>query len=203
MNTSIALPSSSLNGIIPLYVARSRAWQVEAMLIVAGAALMALAAQARIITPFSTVPFTFQTMMALGLGVALGARTAFLSMAAYLVTGVLGAPVFTGWAAGPAVFAGHTSGYLLGMLMAATLVGALSTEANVKSPVRLAGVLALGQVVTFVTGASMLMVLGLSFQQAIVSGVLVFLPWEMVKLTLLAGILPLMCKAAETLRRDA
>ncbi len=91
------------------------------MAILAAAALFvtvltATAAQVSLPLPFTPVPFTFQPMIVLLGGAALGARLGALSQVLYLAAGVAGLPVF---AASPllppglARLLGPTGGYLL------------------------------------------------------------------------------------------
>jgi len=93
------------------------------------AALTALAAQLRIPLPFSPVPVTGQTFAVLLSGLVLGRTYGGASQVLYLVVGVaigvagLGIPWFADGAAGIGVVLGPTGGYLVGFVLAATLVG--------------------------------------------------------------------------------
>ena len=78
------------------------------------AALIALCAW--ISVPLGPVPFTMQTFgifAALGL---LGGRRGTLAFLSYLLLGIVGLPVFSGFSAGAGVLFGATGGYLLGAL---------------------------------------------------------------------------------------
>ena len=80
------------------------------------AALIALCAW--ISVPLGPVPFTMQTFgifAALGL---LGGRRGTLAFLIYLLLGIVGLPVFSGFSAGAGVLFGATGGYLLGYLAA-------------------------------------------------------------------------------------
>ncbi len=93
-------------------------------LAIAGFALLtALLAQLRIDLPYTPVPITGQTFAVLLAGAVLGARRGFASQAAYIALGVLGAPVFAGGMAGPAVMVGPTAGYLWSFPVAAGMLG--------------------------------------------------------------------------------
>ncbi len=101
--------------------------------VLAGSALVALAAQLRIDLPFSPVPVTGQTFAVLVVGAVLGARLGAAALLTYLVEGLAGLPVFAGgtsaWtpsSAGVPVIAGPTAGYLVGFVAAAAIVGALA-----------------------------------------------------------------------------
>lgn len=92
-------------------------------IVLCGTAILALAAQVSVPLPFSPVPVTGQTLAVLLLGGALGARLGALTVAAYVVAGAAGLPVFAGGAAGAARLVGPTGGYLVGFIAAAAIVG--------------------------------------------------------------------------------
>ncbi len=101
----------------------SRTIAVDLVLVAAGAALTALAAQVTI--PWWPVPFTLQTFAVLLVGASIGPVRGAISMALYLVLGLVGLPVFAGGASG-GVFALPTGGYIVGFVLAAALVGWLA-----------------------------------------------------------------------------
>jgi biotin transport system substrate-specific component len=96
-------------------------WRIGAVAV--GAALISLAARIEIPLPFSPVPVTGQTFAVLVIGAALGARLGALTVAVYVLEGILGLPVFAGGAAGIARLTGPTGGYLVGFVAAAAIVG--------------------------------------------------------------------------------
>lgn len=73
------------------------------------------------------VPITLQTFAVMLAGLVLGARLGFLAVLLYLVVGLAGLPVFSGFNAGIGVLAGPSAGYLLSFPLAAGLIGALSS----------------------------------------------------------------------------
>lgn len=79
------------------------------------------------------VPMTLQTLGVLLIGMTFGARLAFASIAAYLIQGAMGFPVFSGGGAGAAHLFGPTGGYLIGFLFAATLIGYLADRGVTRS----------------------------------------------------------------------
>jgi biotin transport system substrate-specific component len=95
----------------------------QGLLVVGGAAFVAVMAQARVGLPFTPVPVTGQTFAVLTTGALLGSRLGALSLLTYWVAGLLGMPVFSGWAGGWATAGGPTGGYLLGFVAAAFVVG--------------------------------------------------------------------------------
>lgn len=90
------------------------------------AAAVLLTISAKIQVPFWPVPMTLQTMAVMGLAAVLGPRLGLAAMGTYLAAGAAGLPVFAGAAAGVAYLAGPTAGFLLGMLLAMAVTGALA-----------------------------------------------------------------------------
>ena len=101
----------------------------QALLVVGAVVFIALAAQVTWNYPFietkagNPVPITGQTFAILVTGVLLGARLGTAAVLAYLVAGIVGAPVFADWSRYYTAFAGATGGYLIGFLPAAFIVG--------------------------------------------------------------------------------
>lgn len=152
---------------------RARAGLTFAAFALLGSA--ALAASAQITVPMWPVPATLQTLVVLLLGALGGARLGLASVLLYLAEGAMGLPVFAGGAAGPAVLAGPTAGFLVGFLPAAWLAGfargALARQALVLTAAHL---------VLFVPGVLWLAtVVGL--ERAIMAGFVLFIPGTLVK----------------------
>ncbi len=107
---------------------RVAALVADAVLVALGVALIALSAQVSFPLPNTPVPLTGQTFGVLLVGGAYGATRGFATMAAYLVVGGLGYGVFAGHGSGwdALRFSSATGGYLVGMLVAAALVGWLA-----------------------------------------------------------------------------
>ena len=102
---------------------------MRALAVLFVAALTAAAAQISVPLPFTAVPFTFQPMVVLLGGLALGAKLGMASQAAYLLAGIAGLPVFAASATlppGALRLLGPTGGYLMAYPFAALLVGYLA-----------------------------------------------------------------------------
>ncbi len=95
-------------------------------LVFSGVLFLAAMAQISIPIPGSPVPVTGQTLATLLLGSAYGATLGFTTFASYLALAAAGAPVFAQGAHGYHVISGATGGYLVGMLVASALTGALA-----------------------------------------------------------------------------
>jgi biotin transport system substrate-specific component len=168
-----------------------------AALVLGGTLLTAAAAQLSVRMPWTEVPYTGQTAAVLLVGVSLGARLGLASMLLYLLAGAAGAPLFSGGAAGVEQLFGVTAGYLLGFLLAAALVGHLAERGWDREPRRAALLMLLGNLVIYAVGVPVLAVAaGLGPVQAIGSGALVFLPWDLVKIAVAALVLPLTWRLA-------
>lgn len=95
----------------------------DALLVLAGSLLVTICAKIQVPGP---IPFTMQTFAVCVVGAALGARRAAASMGIYLFKGWCGLPVFALPFAGPAYFAGDTTGYLVGFVVAAYVIGLMA-----------------------------------------------------------------------------
>ena len=94
-------------------------------LAVAGVFTAFIAVLSQISVPLpSGVPVTLQTFAIALCGYTLGKRYSLLSVAAYLVIGLIGLPVFAKFTGGPGVFASYAGGFLYGFLPMAFICGA-------------------------------------------------------------------------------
>jgi biotin transport system substrate-specific component len=187
MTTSIALPARRpvLAERLPAAMTRS------GVTIVAAAALTALAAQVVIPVPGSPVPVTGQTFAVLLTAAALGPLRGLAAQGLYLVLGAVGLPVFAGASHGFGVVFGATGGYLLGFLVAAAITGYGARHGADRSPVRTLLLFALASVVIYAIGTTWLCLdTGMSASAGIASGVTPFIPGDVAKALLAAGLLP-------------
>ncbi|MFF3684731.1 biotin transporter BioY [Streptomyces sp. NPDC002187] len=170
-----------------LPAARAR-YAVDAALVAGGAALTGIAAQIAVPVPGSPVPVSGQTFAALLVGTALGARRGFLSLGLYAVAGAAGMPWF---AQGTSGYGMPSFGYILGMLLAATVVGALARRGADRSVLRTAGAMAVGSVIIYAVGVPYLaLATGMSLSAAISAGLVPFLIGDALKAALAMGALP-------------
>lgn len=121
----------------------------DVALVLGGAALTGVAAQIAVPVPGSPVPVTGQTFAALLVGTSLGARRGFLSLGLYALIGMAGMPWFANGTSGAG---GASFGYVLGMLLAATVVGALARRGGDRSVLRTAGTMVLGSAIIYAVG---------------------------------------------------
>lgn len=72
--------------------------------------------------PIFSIPVTLQTLMIMITGILLKPRDAFLAVLLYLIIGVIGIPVFSGFSSGLSAILGPTGGFLLAFPFASLLI---------------------------------------------------------------------------------
>ena len=161
--------------------------------IVAGTVFIAALAQIAIPVPGSPVPVTGQTLAVYLIGTTYGARLGFATFATYLLAGIAGAPVFAPAATvGLARLTGATGGYLIGMLIAAFVLGALADRKADQKFKTSFPALILGSVIVFAFGLTWLHTsLDLTWAQTISAGLTPFIFGEVIKIAITATSLPL------------
>lgn len=182
---------------------RAVALVADAVLVALGVGLMALCAQIEIHLWWTPVPITGQTFGVMLVGGAYGAWRGFATLAAYLVVGGLGFGVFADHASGWSVLklSSGTGGYLVGMLLAAAVVGALADHGWDRKPWRSLPTMILGSAIIYAVGAPWLAhVYHLDAQQAWHLGIQPFLFGDSVKILLAAGLLPAAWKLVDAVR---
>ncbi|MFI8876139.1 biotin transporter BioY [Streptomyces sp. NPDC055243] len=183
---SIAAVSSRPGQVLADLLPASRA--KDAAFVLGGAALTGIAAQIAVPVPGSPVPVTGQTFAALLVGTALGARRGFLALAVYALVGMAGMPWFAEAGSGVAA---PSLGYVLGMLLAATVVGALARRGGDRSVLRTAGTMVLGSAIIYAVGVPYLAAAtDMSMTQAVAAGLTPFLIGDALKAALAMGALP-------------
>ncbi len=139
--------------------------------------------------PFSPVPITGQTFGVLLIAMALGRVRGAAVVAAYLLEGAAGLPVFAGGKAGAAWLLGPTGGYLIGFLAAAFVAGYLADRGWDKSYVRSVASMTIGTGIIFVCGLAWLTRF-VPDSAILTTGLVPFLPGAAIKIGLAAVILP-------------
>jgi biotin transport system substrate-specific component len=183
---------------------RVSALAADVVLVALGVALIALCAQVSIPLPHTPVPLTGQTFAVLLVGGAYGATRGVATLAAYLVVGGLGVGVFAGHASGWDVLrlSSATGGYLVGMLVAAGVVGWLADHGWDRHAARSLPTMVLGNLIIYAFGATWLAhAFDLTAAQTWNAGIKDFLVGDAIKILLAAGLLPAAWKLVDAVRR--
>ena len=139
--------------------------------------------------PGSPVPVTGQTLAVLLTAAALGPIRGALGQMLYLVAAFVGLPVLAQGASGAHAVFGATGGYLLGFVVAAVLVGRLAKGGWSRTPVRVLASYAVGSVVIYAFGVTVLaFVSGQGMAWALEKGLVPFLIGDGIKALLAAGV---------------
>ena len=161
------------------------------VLVIAGALLIFLTARISVVIPGNPVPFTMQNFGVLVVGGALGLRRGGMAAFLYVALGVIGLPFFAEGTGGLSVIWGATGGYLIGFVAAAALIGRLAELGWDRRLGGAIGATLLGTAVIYAIGVPWLAVTtGMSAAEAIATGLLPFLAFDIVKALAAAVVFP-------------
>lgn len=163
--------------------ARQRWSAMDLSLIAVFAALMAasIAVPGINVGPLG-VAITLQTLVVAMCGLVLGFRRGSAAVGLYVLLGLIGLPIFSGFRAGPAVLASPSAGYIVGFIFGVAVIGLLATWA-VRSRWRAAalfGAAMAGTVVIHLCGIVGFVFKGMSVPAAMLADVL-YLPGDIIK----------------------
>lgn len=153
------------------------------------------AAGALIRVPIAPVPITLQNFFVILSGILLGAKAGACSQVIYILIGLIGLPVFSG-GGGISYLMKPTFGYLLGFICASAVAGYVmdSRPYNART-IFLASVLGMSAI--YLVGVPYLALYFFTVVQksdaigiAVKTGMLVFLPSDIVKCVVLSIVLP-------------
>lgn len=141
----------------------------------------ALCAVGPMTIPIGPVSLSLATLVVYLAGALLGAKRGTLAVGLYILIGVLGVPVFSGFTAGVQRIAGPTGGYLIGYLLCAATVGAAAEHGA--EGWRLAAAMVVGTAMCYGAGTLWFMAqTGVNFTSALMSCVIPFLPGDAAKI---------------------
>ena len=187
---------------------RARAVALDAALVLAGAAFVAILAQVEV--PLWPVPITGQTLAVVVVGAALGARRGAAALATYLVAGLAGLPVFAGFTGTIAAVAKPSFGFIIGFVFAAYVAGWFAERAWDRKPVLAFVGFVAASIVPFLFGVPYMAfilntVLGmdLGVQEILAAGVTPFIVGGIVKAALAALLIPAAWAGVRAIERNA
>src|ERR671921_1757190 len=173
--------------LVDVLLPRSRSWLFNILMVVVFSSFVALSA--RVAIPWWPVPMTLQPLAVLFTGAVLGSRRGSLTLLLYLAEGAVGLPVFAG-GAGIAYMLGPTGGYLISYPVAAGLVGWLAERGWDRKLVWTAVAMTLGLIVIYAFGVAWLAGFLGDLGTALIQGMLIFIPGDLVKIAIAALALP-------------
>src|SRR5688572_19637915 len=187
-----AAHSATLVNVVATRADRVEANAIRIASVVFLTVLTAIAAQISFPLPFTQVPFTFQPMVVLLGGLALGSRLGMSSQVLYLLAGIAGLPVFAASATlppGPLRLLGPTGGYLMAYPIAAFVTGYLAERGFDRRYITSVLAMAAGLLVIYTFGAAWLSA-SIGPSAALYTGIAPFIVPDLIKLAAAAGIVP-------------
>lgn len=150
-------------------------------------AITAVLAQVSVIIPWTPVPITLQILAMCLSAAILGKKCGTAALAAYVLLGAAGAPVFANFNGGLAVFLKPTGGYIVSFPFAAFIIGALVERASRPGTICTFVSMMCGILFCYLSGTLWLGIsLHLSPANAFMIGTAPFLPLDAVKAALAA-----------------
>lgn len=152
-----------------------------------------------ILAPFSVpigpVPISLTNLAIYFSLYILGTKNGTISYLVYLLIGIIGLPVFSGFTSGPEKLIGPTGGYLIGFIPMAIIAGIFIKKSISMDNLWIGRILGmfgmiLGTVIAYIFGTAWLAYQAdMDFQAALWVGVIPFIPGDLVKMVLavLAG----------------
>ena len=136
--------------------------------------------------PFA-VPFTMQTFGIFLTLMLLGGKNGTVSIVIYILLGMIGLPVFSGFNSGIGCMMGPTGGYIAGFVLCGLIYWMITVKAE-KTAVRYIA-LAIGLLICYTVGTMWLIYVGtgaetMRFMQAFTVCVLPYIPFDILKLFL-------------------
>ena len=132
--------------------------------------------------PISPVPISLGFLGIYFVTSVLGMRLGTASVLIYILMGLVGLPVFTGFTAGPGKLLGPTGGYIIGYIFMALICGFFADKFSRSLPLYFLGMI-LGTTVCYFFGTLWLaQQMQYTFYQALWAGVIPYIPADMVKL---------------------
>lgn len=140
--------------------------------------------------PIGPVPISLTNLVIYFSLYLLGWKLGTLSYVIYLLIGLVGVPVFSGFTAGPAKLFGPTGGYLIGFIPMAIIAGIIIDKYTEKWLLCLLAMI-VGTIVCYALGTSWLAYEAkMDMMAALWAGVIPFIPGDLVKMALAILIAP-------------
>lgn len=136
--------------------------------------------------PVGPVPITLQSFFVLLSGIILGSKKAMFSQIAYVLLGLVGLPIFSGFSGGLQHMLKPSFGFLIGYIFMAYCVGKITEKDNTAKNISLS--VLVGTVVLYATGLpymyyvlNIMLAKNFSIIQILNMGMLMFIPGDTLK----------------------
>ncbi len=157
------------------------------------------AAGAFVSIPIGLVPISLQNLFTFLSGMVLGSRLGTFSQLIYILLGVVGLPVFSGFRGGLGVLLGPTGGFLTGFVISACIIGKLIEKIDDARIWSYFVIGLLGIIIIYACGVTQLLIVTeIGFKEAVIVGVVPFLPGDLLKL-IIASFLAVRIKSVVSL----
>ena len=141
------------------------------------------AAGAFVSIPIGLVPISLQNLFTLLSGMVLGSKLGTLSQLIYILLGVVGLPVFSGFRGGLGVLLGPTGGFLIGFVISTYVVGKLIEKIEDGRIWSYFVIGLLGIIIIYTCGVAQLVIITeIGLKEAVLLGIIPFLPGDFLKL---------------------
>ena len=143
--------------------------------------------------PIGPVPISLTNLVIYFSLFILGTKKGTISYLIYLLIGLVGIPVFSGFTGGPAKLAGPTGGYIIGFIVMAVIAGLVIDNCH-KPLIQLVGMIA-GTIVCYLLGTIWFCIVADStFKAALGICVIPFIPADLIKMIIAMIIGPMIKK---------
>ncbi len=136
--------------------------------------------------PVGPVPITMQTFFVLLSGIILGSKKALFSQISYVMLGLAGLPIFSGFSGGFQHMLKPSFGFLIGAIAAAYCIGKITEKENTAKNLSLA--VLLGTIVLYAIGIpymyyvlNIMLAKNFSIMQILNMGMFMFIPGDTLK----------------------
>ena len=137
-----------------------------------------------LVIPISPVPISLTTFAIFLTVILLGMKRGTLVYLVDLLIGFVGVPVFSAFTGGPGKLLGPTGGYLVGFVFMALIAGYFMDHFAGKVGWAIVGMI-LGSIAMYTFGTCWLAYsAGMNFNQALLAGVIPFIPGDLIKIVL-------------------
>lgn len=148
------------------------------------AAIICILGPLSITIPISPVPIAICIFGIYISAYALGSKLGTLAVSLYLLIGLIGIPVFSGFSGGPGKLLGPTGGYLIGYIPLVFISGLFIEKFENKIYMHVIGII-IGLIICYALGTVWLAYqANLTFLSALSAGVIPFIPADIVKIIL-------------------